>query len=79
MDIQEIINIDPEILGGCPVFMGTRVPIQTMFDHLEENIPLDEFLDDFPTVSREQAVALLEALSKMATSKNIAQLYAAAA
>ena len=79
MDIQEIINIDPEIMGGCPVFMGTRVPVETLFDHLEDGISLDEFLEDFPTVSREQAVALLEAASKMTSAKNIVQLYAAAA
>lgn len=56
----DVMNIDPEILGGTPVFRGTRVPIESLFTHLEDGIPLDEFLDDFPTVSREQAVALLE-------------------
>jgi uncharacterized protein (DUF433 family) len=47
-------------MGGTPVFAGTRVPIQTLLDYLEGGHPLDEFLDDFPTVKREQAVALLE-------------------
>ena len=60
MDIKEIINVDAEILSGQPVFTGTRVPVETLFDHLESGISLDEFLDDFPTVSKEQAIALLE-------------------
>lgn len=47
-------------MGGTPVFVGTRVPIQTLIDYLEGGHPLDEFLGDFPTVKREQAVALLE-------------------
>lgn len=55
------IHSDPEILGGTPVFFGTRVPFQTLLDYLEAGDPLDEFLEDFPTVSREQAVAALEA------------------
>jgi uncharacterized protein (DUF433 family) len=60
MTAKDIINIDPELMGGTPVFRGTRVPIQSLFDHLEGNIPLEEFLDDFPTVSKDQAIALLE-------------------
>lgn len=55
------IHSDPEILGGTPVFLGTGVPFQTLLDHLEAGDPLDEFLEDFPTVSREQAIAALEA------------------
>jgi uncharacterized protein (DUF433 family) len=55
-----IINRDPEILGGTPVFMGTRVPVKAIFDYLEAGDDLDEFLDDFPSVSREQALSLLE-------------------
>jgi len=51
--MSKVINIDPEILGGTPVFSGTRVPIESVFDHLEEGVSLDEFLDDFPTVTRE--------------------------
>ena len=54
------IHSDPEIMGGTPVFVGTRVPVQTLLDYLEAGDPLDEFLDDFPSVSREQAVAVLE-------------------
>ena len=57
---SQIVHSDPEILGGTPVFVGTRVPVQALIDYLEGGHPLDEFLDDFPSVSREQAVAALE-------------------
>lgn len=60
MVIREIITMDNDILGGQPVFKGTRVPVESLFDHLEAGVPLEEFLDDFPTVSKEQAVGLLE-------------------
>jgi uncharacterized protein (DUF433 family) len=60
MSEGRVIHCDPEILGGTPVFVGTRVPVQALFDYLEGHHPLDEFLDDFPTVRREQAVAILE-------------------
>jgi uncharacterized protein (DUF433 family) len=71
--------VDEDILGGQPVFRGTRVPVESLFDHLEAGVPLDEFLDDFPTVSKEQAVALLDVANKLLTSKNVAQLYATVA
>jgi uncharacterized protein (DUF433 family) len=61
---DNLINRDPEILGGTPVFMGTRVPVQTLLDYLAAGQPLDEFLDDFPSVSREQAVRILEVLKQ---------------
>ena len=54
------VTIDPEIHSGTPVFAGTRVPIKTLFDHLEAGDSLEVFLDDFPSVSRELAVAVLE-------------------
>jgi uncharacterized protein (DUF433 family) len=57
---QNVVEIDPEKLGGTPVFHGTRVPIQNLFDSLEGNESLEEFLDQFPTVTREQALAVLE-------------------
>ena len=76
MNINEVITIDNEILSGQPVFKGTRVPIESLFDHLEAGISLDEFLDDFPTVSKEQAIALLSIANKFLTSKNADQLYA---
>ena len=65
MGIKEIINVDTEILSGQPVFTGTRVPVESLFDHLESDISLDEFLDDFPTVSKEQAIALLKIKSDL--------------
>ena len=79
MDIKALITINPDILGGQPVFAGTRVPVESLFDHLEAGVALDEFLDDFPTVSRAQAVALLDVANQLLTSRNIAQLYAAVA
>lgn len=79
MNIREIITIDNEILSGQPVFAGTRVPVESLFDHLEAGVPLDEFLDDFPTVSKEQAISLLDIANKLLTSKNIEQLYAVVA
>jgi uncharacterized protein (DUF433 family) len=79
VEIREIISIDPEVLGGLPVFKGTRVPIESLFDHLEAGVSLDEFLEDFPTVSREQAVAALEVATKLLTARNIVKLYETAA
>jgi uncharacterized protein (DUF433 family) len=54
-----VIHSDPDILGGAPVFLGTRVPVRALIDYLSGGQPLAEFLEDFPTVSREQAVAAL--------------------
>ena len=79
MELQDIISIDPEVLSGQPVFKGTRVPVESLFDHLEAGVSLDEFLDDFPSVSKQQAIAALEIANKLLTSKNIAKLYEAAA
>jgi uncharacterized protein (DUF433 family) len=60
MPATSVIHADPEILGGTPVFVGTRVPFKNLIDYLEGGHPLDEFLDDFPSVTREQAIAALE-------------------
>lgn len=60
MKREAIFHCDPEILGGTPVFVGTRVPVDSLVDHLTHGITLDAFLDDFPTVSRAQATAFLE-------------------
>ena len=57
---KQILQSDPEILGGAPVFVGTRVPVQNLIDYLEAGDSLDDFLADFPAVTREQAVAALE-------------------
>jgi uncharacterized protein (DUF433 family) len=55
-----VIHSDPEILGGTPVFVGTRVPVRALLDYLEAGRSITEFLDDFPSVTREQAIAVLE-------------------
>jgi uncharacterized protein (DUF433 family) len=60
-----VIHSDPDILGGKPVFMGTRVPISTLLDYLEAGDSLDLFLDHFPSVNREQAIATLELAKEM--------------
>jgi uncharacterized protein (DUF433 family) len=58
--LKDIVHSDPEIHGGVPVFVGTRVPARTLLDYLEGGDSLDVFLDNFPSVSRDQAVAFLE-------------------
>jgi uncharacterized protein (DUF433 family) len=57
---KSVIHSDPEIMGGAPVFVGTRVPLETLFDYLRAGEPLSEFLEDFPTVMREAAIAALD-------------------
>ncbi len=79
MDLKDLITIDNEILGGQTVFKGTSVPVESLFDHLEAGISLDAFLEDFPTVSKDQAIAILELANKLLTTKNFDQLYAAVA
>jgi uncharacterized protein (DUF433 family) len=61
MDFQFAIHTDPETLGGTPVFVGSRVPVQSMFDYLEGGETLDEFLRQFPSVTRERALSALDA------------------
>jgi len=60
-DLKGIIHSDPEIMGGTPVFVGTRVPLQNLIDYLEGGESIDDFLDGFPSVKREQAIAVIEA------------------
>jgi uncharacterized protein (DUF433 family) len=57
---EQVVNRDPDILGGTPVFAGTRVPVKILFDYLEAGDSLEIFLDEFPSVTREQAVGALE-------------------
>jgi uncharacterized protein (DUF433 family) len=73
--LKDILSIDTEVLGGQPVFSGTRVPIETLFDHIENGITIDEFLEDFPGVSKKQVLALLEIANKLVTAGNIEKLY----
>lgn len=65
------VSIDPEVLSGTPVFASTRVPIQNLFDYIESGDDLSEFLDDFPSVSREGAIAVLEMAKKTLTSEKL--------
>lgn len=59
-DVAEVVSVSPDVMSGAPVFKGTRVPIQTLLDHLRAGDGLEVFLTSFPTVSREQAVRFLE-------------------
>jgi uncharacterized protein (DUF433 family) len=62
---QNVVSRDPEVLGGTPVFAKTRVPVQALLDYIEEGQSLQAFLDDFPSVSRAQAIAVLEQLKDL--------------
>ena len=73
VDIRKIVHSDPGILGGMPVFVGTRVPVKTLYEYLEAGDSLDEFLDDFPSVTRDQAIAALE------IGRDMIEIHAAAA
>ena len=75
MKITDIITIDKEIQSGTPVFTGTRVPIQSLFWHLEEGVTIDEFLEDFPSVSKDQVIQLLEFTNKIIHTPEIIQMY----
>ena len=60
MKLESVIHSGPDILGGMPVFVGTRVPVQSLFDHLEAGDSIDDFLEGFPAVTRPQVIAFLE-------------------
>lgn len=60
--LNELVHSDPEIMGGTPVFVGTRVPAATLIEYLEAGDSLDEFVEDFPSVGRDRAIAALEVL-----------------
>lgn len=63
--MNKIVTVDPEIMSGLPVFTGTRVPIKNLFDYLETGETLELFLDDFPSVTKEQATAIIEQAEKL--------------
>jgi uncharacterized protein (DUF433 family) len=65
---DSVVEVDPEILGGTPVFRGTRVPVKNLLDYLTAGDTLDQFLDDFPTVTRQQAVAALDLAKDLLTA-----------
>ncbi|MBY0436537.1 MAG: DUF433 domain-containing protein [Cyclobacteriaceae bacterium] len=77
--ISHIITIDPDILGGTPVFKNTRVPVQSLFWHIENGISIDEFLSDFPSVSKEQAMEVMELSGRIFNSPDLLHLYESAA
>ncbi|MGI8468980.1 MAG: DUF433 domain-containing protein [Pyrinomonadaceae bacterium] len=68
MKIRDLITIDSEILSGTPVFKNTRMPIQSLFWHLENGVTIDDFLEDFPSVSKEQVIQLLELSNKIVST-----------
>lgn len=70
MNIKDLVEIDPEKMSGTPVFAGTRVPINHLFEYLEEGETLDEFLRQFPSVTREQALGVLELSKESLLSKD---------
>jgi len=65
------VSIDPEIMSGVPVFAGTRVPIKNLFDYIEGGEPLSEFLDDFPSVTKDAALIVLEMAKKTLTTEKV--------
>ena len=77
--LPDVIQISDRVMGGVPVFKGTRVPVQSLFDHLELGISIDDFLDDFPTVTKEQVVTTLKIAERVLTSTNLNAIYAAVA
>jgi uncharacterized protein (DUF433 family) len=79
MKISNIITVDREIQSGTPVFTGTRVPIQSLFWHLESEVSIDEFLEDFPSVTKQQVIQLLELSNEMVNSPQLIELYETAA
>ena len=74
----DVININPEILSGTPVFNGTRVPIQILFDHLDSGLTIENFLSSFPTVAREQVLQLLNIAETVVSSVHISEWYESA-
>jgi len=73
MDREQIFHRDPDILGGTPVFVGTRVPVESLIQHLKHGKRLEEFLDDFPSVRREQAETFLEMAGETALREEESQ------
>jgi uncharacterized protein (DUF433 family) len=76
MDLPDpLITISPDYLSGAPIFTGTRVPVQALFDYIEGGDPLDEFLEDFPNVTKEHAVAVLEMAQRAAVADAAKDVY----
>ena len=79
MPIRDVVQVNPEILGGQAIFKGIRVPVETIFNYLESGGSLELLLSEFPSLSLEQALSVLEIASKMVSHSNFIQLYEAAA
>jgi uncharacterized protein (DUF433 family) len=79
MPIRDVVQVNPEILGGLAIFKGTRVSVETIFNYLGSGESLERFLSEFPSLSREQALSVLEIESKIVSNRNFIQLYEAAA
>jgi len=71
---KNIITVDKEVMGGQPVFKDTRVPIESLFMHLEKGVSVNEFLSDFPTVKKAQVIAILEIAEKLLSSSKIEKI-----
>lgn len=71
MKMNSVIKIDPEIMSGAPCFAGTRVPIQNLIDYLEGGDSIEDFLEDFPSVRREQVIAFLEEAKESALERAV--------
>lgn len=76
---SDVISISPDVMNNQPVFKGSRVTIETLFDYLENGETIETFLSEFPSVSREQAQSVIEIASKLMSSGNIIKLYETAA
>ncbi len=79
MPIRDVVQVNPEILGGQAIFKGIRVPVETIFNYLESGGSLELLLSEFPSLRREQALSVLEIASKMVRNSNFIQFYEAAA
>ena len=71
----DVITSNPEVMGGAVVFRGTRVPVETLFDHIEDGISIDEFLEGYPSVSRSQVEQVLDLAAEIFSSGRYKQLY----
>lgn len=77
MNVRDIVNIDPEVQFGAPVFTGTRINVETLLGHFQEGANLDEVLEDFPGIIKERAIATMEICNRFLAAKNLPELYAA--
>jgi uncharacterized protein (DUF433 family) len=73
--MPEVIQTNPNILGGTPVFKGTRVPVEVFFDHIQAGVTMEEFVQDFSTVTKQQCVQVLELAGRILTCTNLKQVY----